>query len=626
MSGLFAVNKPSGISSAGLLNDLQHVLKVSSLFEQEIKAQQAKSNAGRKGRKQKMGNKIKMGHGGTLDPLASGVLVVGTGRGTKDLGKFLHCSKDYEAIALFGCSTDTYDSEGKVVHRRPWKHITEEKLESILSQFRGDIMQTPPIYSALKMQGKPLYEYAREGKPLPAEIKARPATVSRFEITKFTTNHEWKNPSEEASTEIVLSAEALEQLRPASEARPTGAEGPSLTAGADLAQPGVLKDDIPSPKNNENDVGQDSIEPPAKRQRRESPVSTVQTHTEDTQADSGSLAVHISMTVSSGTYVRSLIHDLGLAMGSAAHMVALVRKRVGEFNLEDAIPWSAFEQDTWQETLKTRLDFSNEPIHEQVYDGTEAELELNSLTPAEVQVAAFLQPCMPFTRTLTYAQSLDAKISGPNSSPLTISCPESFRVTHELRRRHDLILVGVGTAVSDDPGLNARDSAGKAYPLEGQPIPVILDPSGRFELTNDSKMIKNVRSKTGKPPLQLVHESRRGHCKTLARVIYVKDKIETAENVFRFAWSDIFNALEPYGKSIMIEGGSNIIQEVLQRGIADHIIITIAPTFVGPGSGLALHSPVNLAKVRSEIFGRDTVLVAQRRSIPTSAANRGTSQ
>lgn len=238
---------------------------------------------------------------------------------------------------------------------------------------------------------------------------------------------------------------------------------------------------------------------------------------------------------------------------------------------------------------------------------------------------SFLKPCIPFGRTLTYAQSLDAKISGPGSRPLTISCPESFRVTHELRRRHDLILVGVGTAVSDNPGLNARDSVGKAYSLEQQPTPVILDPSGRLELTNNSKMIKNVRTKTGKPPLQLVHESCRGHCKTLAKVIYIKDKIETTDNSIRFAWPDIFRTLEPFGKSIMIEGGSTIIQEVLQHGVADHIIITVAPTFVGPGTGLVLDRPVNLAKVRSGIFGRDTVLVAQKKSAPMSAADRSTS-
>ena len=324
MSGLFAVSKPSGISSAGLLRDLQHILQDSPLFEEEIKAQRERSNSGRAGRKQKHGNKLKMGHGGTLDPLASGVLVVGTGTGTKQLGQFLSCSKDYEAVALFGCSTDTYDSEGKVVHRRPWKHITKESLEEAAAQFRGDIMQTPPIYSALKMQGKPLYEYAREGKPLPAEIKARPATVSKFEILELKISDDWQQPSEDAAEEIVLSAEALEKLRPT-----------AVTQGTD---------EEPLP-NRDDDEG------PRKRVKID----------EDTtkEVDGGILSVRIKMTVSSGTYVRSLIHDLGLALGSAAHMVALVRQRVGDYKLQDAITWESFRDGKWQDSLQKKLNFGS---------------------------------------------------------------------------------------------------------------------------------------------------------------------------------------------------------------------------------------------------------------------------
>lgn len=363
MSGLFAVNKPSGISSAGLLNDLQHILKKSPLFEPEIRAQQARSNAGRKGRKQKMGNKIKMGHGGTLDPLASGVLVVGTGRGTKDLSRFLSCSKDYEAVALFGCSTDTYDSEGKIVHRRPWKHITRELIESTLEQFRGDIMQTPPIYSALKMEGKPLYEYAREGKPLPKAIQARPANVSHFEITRFTTDHEWSFPKETAPEDIILSSEVLEQLRPRVDLRTVGSNAEAATRETDISDRAVFAEhgeppqDIEASKNESSEI----LEPPAKRMRNESPKDEVSGDLDPPSTDTEKfLAIHIDMTVSSGTYVRSLIHDLGLALGSAAHMVGLVRKRVGDFKLEEAISWKTFETGQWEEPLIKRLDFGDQ--------------------------------------------------------------------------------------------------------------------------------------------------------------------------------------------------------------------------------------------------------------------------
>ncbi|ORY86301.1 pseudouridine synthase [Protomyces lactucae-debilis] len=310
MSGLFAVNKPTGISSAGLLHDIQHVLSRSPLFAADLDAQAQRSAAGNKGRKRpRFSHKIKMGHGGTLDPLASGVLIVGVGKGTKQLGSFLGCSKEYEAIALFGIATDTYDSEGKIVSRCPCKHVTKALLErTIAAQFRGDIMQTPPIYSALKMQGKPLYEYAREGKPLPAEIKARPATVSRFDVTHVTTEHEWVEPKEEAAEEIRLAAQALKTLKPDPETE--------------------LKH-----------------------------VTETEKTTESAKSDEKLVAVHLSMTVSSGTYVRSLIHDLGIAVGSAAHMVSLVRSRVGDYTLADALPPSAFQDGSWETRLSKTLQF-----------------------------------------------------------------------------------------------------------------------------------------------------------------------------------------------------------------------------------------------------------------------------
>ena len=188
-------------------------------------------------------------------------------------------------------------------------------------------MQTPPIYSALKMQGKPLYEYAREGKPLPAEIKARPAQVSKFEVLEFGISQAWDIPKERAPEEVVESAKALEALQ-----------------GAETAING-----------DESIAAEESdTERPSKRLKTESSEEDV----------AGYLCVKLDMTVSSGTYVRSLIHDLGLALGSAAHMVALVRKRVGDFTLQKAVPWSTFQEDKWQEELQSRLDFGQGKDHE----------------------------------------------------------------------------------------------------------------------------------------------------------------------------------------------------------------------------------------------------------------------
>ena len=88
-----------------------------------------------------------MGHGGTLDPMATGVLVVAIGSGTKKLNQFLGGSKEYEAVCAFGIVTDSYDSEGKILRRAQTQHITRAKVEEALTQFRGEILQQPPMYA-----------------------------------------------------------------------------------------------------------------------------------------------------------------------------------------------------------------------------------------------------------------------------------------------------------------------------------------------------------------------------------------------------------------------------------------------------------------------------------------------
>ena len=87
-----------------------------------------------------------MGHGGTLDPMATGVLIVGIGSGTKKLSQFLGGWKEYETTCVFGTVTDSYDAVGKILRRAPTEHITREKVEGALEQFRGDILQQPPMY------------------------------------------------------------------------------------------------------------------------------------------------------------------------------------------------------------------------------------------------------------------------------------------------------------------------------------------------------------------------------------------------------------------------------------------------------------------------------------------------
>ena len=127
-------------------------------------------------------NAIKAGHTGTLDPFATGLLPLCFGEATKFSADLLDADKTYQTIVHLGVSTNTGDTEGKVIQTHE-VNITEAQIQAVLAQFRGDILQVPPMYSALKREGKPLYEYAREGITL--EREARPVTIHILEFVKY---------------------------------------------------------------------------------------------------------------------------------------------------------------------------------------------------------------------------------------------------------------------------------------------------------------------------------------------------------------------------------------------------------------------------------------------------------
>ncbi|GAA5928984.1 hypothetical protein JCM3775_006702 [Rhodotorula graminis] len=296
LNALFALNKPTGIPSMTLLNRLQPLFSASALFLDPNKPHQDDSGkrggrGGRRGGRGRRDDKVKMGQGGTLDPLADGVLVVGTNAATKSLSRFLDCTKEYRAIGLVGCSTDSYDSQGKRVRTCAWDGVTRQSVEDALARFRGEIEQTPPIYSALKMDGKPLYEYARTNTPLPRPIPPRKVTVFSLELVRFVdgAEHEYAYPEDELDEPARKELERLEKM--VKEGR---TEVPAEDEVAAASEPAPT-----------------STEPTARP-----PI------------------FEIKMTVSSGTYVRSIVHDLGLALGSAAHVVKLTRTRQGEFVLD----------------------------------------------------------------------------------------------------------------------------------------------------------------------------------------------------------------------------------------------------------------------------------------------------
>lgn len=155
--GVFLLNKPLDISSNGALQ------RVRWLFRAE-----------------------KAGHTGALDPLATGLLPICLGEATKFSHYLLDSVKRYQTTVKLGQTTTTGDVEGDILQERIVPELTSEKIEQVLTQFRGDILQVPPMYSALKKHGKPLYELARQG--IVIEREPRPIQITDLTLTSFTQN------------------------------------------------------------------------------------------------------------------------------------------------------------------------------------------------------------------------------------------------------------------------------------------------------------------------------------------------------------------------------------------------------------------------------------------------------
>lgn len=326
MGGIFAVNKPSGPSSAEVVSKIKYTLNGTPLietsrawykedksrFKQAMNEGRGKNN-NKWSRKKAVSKDIKVGHGGTLDPLASGVLVIGYGDGTRDLQGYLtgKMRKVYECTAIFGASTTTYDITGDLVEYASTDSVVSKLTESLLedtikAKFLGDIIQYPPVYSAIKMDGRALYDYARSGEPLPRKIAHRESKVDMFSVVPNT-------------FEVVSKA----QLEADNEFPEREASEQDRAFYAREMQPPVP------------DTG----------------LSTA-------SCPDSFVRVRLEFDVSSGTYIRSLVHDLARELGSFAYMSKLVRKSVGPFELgknvfeiEDLT--EKYEEESWVKMLET---------------------------------------------------------------------------------------------------------------------------------------------------------------------------------------------------------------------------------------------------------------------------------
>lgn len=155
-AGFLNINKPQGMTSHDVV----------AIVKRELR--------------QRTGQKIKVGHAGTLDPMATGVLIVCVDYATRLSEYVMASEKVYEARLRLGEVTDTYDADGEIVTRNPIDNLTCDQIAGVIPQFVGDIEQLPPMYSAVKVGGKKLYELAREGKEI--ERKARAVHISSIEM------------------------------------------------------------------------------------------------------------------------------------------------------------------------------------------------------------------------------------------------------------------------------------------------------------------------------------------------------------------------------------------------------------------------------------------------------------
>lgn len=200
--------------------------------------------------------KFKVGHAGTLDPLATGVMIVCTGRATKRIEELQAGVKEYVADIALGATTPSFDLETKIDAVYPVGHITRERVEKVLEKFRGRIEQIPPKYSACKVDGQRAYLYARKGEEL--ELKPKVLVIDEIELLDYNDN--------------------------------------ASSASADGS-----------------DTSDNSPSSPAK-------------------------SIRLRIVCSKGTYIRALARDIGIALGSGAHLTGLRRTRVGDVTVSDCLP------------------------------------------------------------------------------------------------------------------------------------------------------------------------------------------------------------------------------------------------------------------------------------------------
>ena len=157
VGGMLLINKPLGWTSFDVVGKLRYAMK------------------------KKYGKKLKVGHAGTLDPLATGLLIICSGAYTKKLNTFQEMDKEYEGVFVLGATRPSFDKETEISHTFPVAHINEEAIHKAATQFIGETEQVPPVFSAIKVDGKRAYKSAHKGRDV--EMTPRKVTISALDIT-----------------------------------------------------------------------------------------------------------------------------------------------------------------------------------------------------------------------------------------------------------------------------------------------------------------------------------------------------------------------------------------------------------------------------------------------------------
>lgn len=221
--------------------------------------------------------RLKTGHAGTLDPMASGVMIVCTGKCTKMIDQLQAGTKEYIATLRLGCTTASFDAEHEIDGHYPTDHITIDMVNEVLSRFRGEIMQIPPVYSAVKVEGKRAFAYARENEEV--QLKAKPLVIDELEL---------------------LDINLPEQ----------GVISPNAEEVAGMIKAGV----------------------------RIKEFGRKLQHIEDVEVESEIIPyIKIRVVCSKGTYIRALARDIGQGLNSGAYLIGLRRTRVGDIRIEDCL-------------------------------------------------------------------------------------------------------------------------------------------------------------------------------------------------------------------------------------------------------------------------------------------------